>query len=378
MTNLGSVLDTIGLELETCNTDPRPLAESMSKYGLDHYFRRDRDASSEMFLKRLTSRLIFIDPHGAFDNARVQTVTTGIELISNPMSWEVCSKVVPILTGELIKLGELERSTRGAIHVHVGFPTNFGSLKNALLFSLKFESLFYQLGTMGYQFRGSTNRGIYCRPHSTYGPPAVTCEDGRARQILNVDDLLECGNADDFWRLYGVNSREPKRYHPSRYFGVNLLSTLIHGTLEFRHFNVSLNSRMLLSIMRLCQSSTEMIMKVPSRRLVELPDSTVFSINDDERLLEILFSMTDEFSEAYPMQEIQKNELRALVRSAPKVIFERGFTKTHLWEKFNLGEYFYGFGNRESLPKERLLDSGFIDSHNGQVKQIEFTTIANR
>lgn len=375
----GIIIDATGLELELDNSDPNVLNNSWAKLNLGTWFRRDRDASSETFLKKLTERLICVDPFGIMKNMRsMGTIAAGQEIISIPMYWPEVETAVPLLLMELSRIGELEKATRGAIHVHVGFPHSLSALKAALLLSTRFESLFYQLGTMGYTFRGDTNHAIYCRPHSGVGPPVVQCEDGRYRQVISVDDLLEADSLESFWRSLSVGQKDLKRYHPSRYFGINIYSVLLHGTLEFRHFNVTLNHRFLLSIMKLCQSTAEMLTKIPLRRLMELPQNPVTRSNDDIQLLEVLLCLVDEYADTYPVSSDYKNILRELIQTAPKYVMENEFTKSHLWGKFMLSDYYYADGSREVVSSDDIVNSGFLDSHQNAVNEIEFSKLVNR
>jgi hypothetical protein len=376
----GLILDTVAAEIETTNVIPTRFVERAGTLGILDWFKKDRDASSETFLKRLTDKLYFIDPFNLLTKSgrSLTQVTTGVELISVPMYFRDAERIFPLLLGELDREGELEKGTRNAIHFHVGFPHSLGSLLSAVTFSAKFESLMYQLGTMGYTFRGDSNNAIYCRPHTA--PPIVRCEDGNYRPVLSYEQLITSETVDEFWRAYGVSQREPKRYHPSRYFGVNLLSILLHGTLEFRHFNFTVNSQLFLANMRLCQSTAEMLTKVPLRRLEELPFAPVTKSNDDCQLLEVLFALLDEFSDTYPMQPKYKTLLRELLCTAPKFVLPEGEIKSHLWDKYVQEDFYYTGDDkpRRKVNARDLKDSGFLDSHQASVHNIQFSHVINR
>jgi len=66
--------------------------------------------------------------------------------------------------------------------------------------------------------------------------------------IINAEQALGAADIETFWASFGVSSRNIRKTHPSRYTGCNFYSILAHGTMEFRHFNDSLNPILLISI----------------------------------------------------------------------------------------------------------------------------------
>jgi hypothetical protein len=261
----------------------------------------------------------------------------------------------------LIKSGEPSHATRSSIHIHVGFPQSLPLLRKATRFSLLFEALFYRLGSMRYEPRVFTNNAIYCRPLSgEFGPPVVSGVDERKYQISDVNVMLKARTVEEFWGGLGVDYSDPQRYHPARYYGLNILSILLHGTLEFRYFNKSLVVCDVVAIMRLCHACTELINRVPESELSSYPTRSVFTKNDELRDLKLLLYLIAKYNQDSVLSEETISDLFSLLNQCSPVILQEKYVETHLNRNFSLQKSLCELRRRITAPIE---PPGNLDIH---------------
>lgn len=81
---------------------------------------------------------------------------------------------------------------------------------------------------------------------------------GRYALIINPAQALGATDIETFWACFGVHAANIQKAHPTRYTGCNFYSILAHGTMEFRHFNDSLNPHLLLSIAKFLRAVVDL------------------------------------------------------------------------------------------------------------------------
>lgn len=353
--------DTLGIEVET-DLMSLDTAETLLRQADISTFRVTRDASCEFpaFTSRGGKTIL-----SKTKNSSKKVV--GAEFVSVPMNLEDFKSSVRNLTGLLKTMGEPERSRRTSIHIHVGCKPTLNILKNSLKLFEKIEPMFYRLGGMGYEFRGIRNNSIYCRPIThPYGPPVIGSEDGGWYQLFNYEDLLNCEDMAQFWYIMGINTERAERYNPARYFGLNLFSLLLHGTLEFRYFNKTLNHQKINAIAALCQCITELV----SGKL-EVPN-VVFSHGEDLERLAFLNRLILNNNKEHIMKDRDIYILESIITTSQPYKIEDRYIRSHLIDKYQLPSGFMRRYARTRVSREDTINSGFIDIHNIGASNFDF------
>jgi hypothetical protein len=139
---------------------------------------------------------------------------------------------------------------RAGIHVHIGARNHDGSLFTGkqiaatVRFVYKFEDAIYRIASSGWR---SLRPGA-----STYAQPIP---DATAKAIMAARTEQQVQN------VWDGNSRQSRYgfYSPSldRYTALNLRSFWLRQTIEFRHFNSSLNPNRIQAYIALCQAIME-------------------------------------------------------------------------------------------------------------------------
>jgi hypothetical protein len=344
-------IDTIGMEFETC---ARLSNDFYKDDGIASYFKSTHDASIETPIVILRNNIYMVD-NGKLPPLfrHFEKATAGIELVSNPLTFDNMEKAVEILTKRLSRFGARDEEERAGIHIHCAYPISVKVLVETIRLSLAFESLIFHLGGMGYKFRGSSNNSIFCRPLSSFGPPIVNNRNGDKIQLLDISSVLQAKDMATFWKLFGgidVN-HPPSRYHPSRYFFVNPFSSLLHSTLEFRVFNASLNIDYILACMRFCQEFT--LMCVSGKNPFDFVSSVYKPSMTSEELLDTFCAYTK-------MEPEWKKVLFEIIKKTPFPILEEKYILTHLRDYQTVEEIW----NAKKFSGSEYEQSGFIDIHN--------------
>lgn len=195
-------------------------------------------------------------------------LVSGIYFIDDD-SWK---RKIHTVTGTLSKYGETEICTRDSLHVHVniGNAVDHRVLIRLLNMAMAYEYILYKLGGMGCINRGAENSFIYQRPYTPKGPPVV--KNRYNYPIFYVEDLLNTKNKVEFFDTYGDSGRQAdnnNRYVTQRYMGINFYSVLVHGSLEFRHANKTLNPEWIIAWSEFCSAFVK-------KAFFQSPDETEF------------------------------------------------------------------------------------------------------
>ena len=368
----GLILETVGVEIEGGNLTRNQVFNGlMQKYGENYTMRNlivSRDASVE-------SRAVFVGRNGNNSQAILQhsdagrnlrngnSETLGFEIISQPLQINEMEEMLWKVLNFLSANGEIE-SPRAAFHIHVGFPYGLSAIKNALRCAKIFDPVLFRIAGFGKEYRGKINNSIYALP--VENGPCVT--NGQYwYKLLNINDALKVRTLSDFWKFYGISSNSSKpevsRYSPGRYFATNLFSLLLRPTIEFRHFNSTLNPRYAIASVKLAQGIAEIAMKA-NRKLVstyftELSPFREYSIDRYFLLLSQLQSLQNKIGCDFPLTNDTLDTLYELLQVTPYHDIRRNNVATHLRE--------YSFSRECARVLQRVdtpENSEFIDIHN--------------
>lgn len=289
---VGQVLDTVGIELESLGLHKKAVANILNNLpqGLGGNFQVHRDGSSEIKAYFLPNNVI-VNAHtpeaeDLFERKYVKE-TCGYELISSPMDIDTAELTLYALLPQLEANGDF-LSERCATHIHVGGMKNLGFLKRELKLALWFDEVFYSLAHVdGNRFRGYSNNAIYARP--LINGPYFAYNRGYY-QTLNWKKALNASDLYEFYACYGVNvENELPKYHPGRYFSINLYSIPRIGTVEFRHFNQTFNPKIVSAITKLCQLFVEVGIKSKMSDLDKLDVGDVFTLHSTSHYINKLY-----------------------------------------------------------------------------------------
>ena len=265
----------------------------------------------------------------------VKKTKVGFELVTSIIKsneGDILKDLIKI-TQALASAGESAQSFRAGIHVHINMGTNLKILKKIIELGSHLEQVFFLLGGMGYEYRGSKNDSTYCRPITKFGPPCVKTRRGFA-QCFTVGELLESNNSTEFGEKYGdIFNQGGNRYFPVRYTWLNLsnLFSERRGSLEFRIFNKSLNPEKIFAIMEFCRlfSQSTILESIKPSKL-EWEMNSIYDIKDKESVI----ATFNEFLETMglDLETKTQNILIAIMNQTPleSVIHEKQYIYSHL------------------------------------------------
>ena len=356
------LIDTIGIEFESLYTHE----DSPPTQGVKEFFNNSHDASIQTDMYSMLGGRVCGNISNKDFKSKLQSrnkITMGNELVTIPIHDKyLLNKVVKRITTNLFEAGETTRGTRESLHIHVCFPFNLEILKRILNVSLVLENFFFHIGCLGYEFRGLHNNSIYCRPFSEFGPPVVL-DNSVPKQVLNIDSLLKTQNLESFWDLYGnIGMGGNNRYHPARYFFINLYSLLLHDTLEFRVFNKTLDSNRILALVELCQGICKIIIDEHKYNFIcSLGRKSIFTLTDMNGNLDVLNALDSVLNFSDETLQILKD----IIIYSPPYKLKSDYVYTHV-------KKFLERGNRvlsqhydaRDLSGYDILDTKVEDIHN--------------
>jgi len=171
---------------------------------------------------------------------------------------------------------------------------------------------------------------------------------------------------DEFWKHYALNPNgEVHRYHPARYFGLNLMSLLIHGTLEFRHFNQSLSPLLIMSTIKFIRGLAELVFFADDSFFDSLKQLDVFSEYSTPVYESMIYFLLDGMKENSIENLPNTKEQRALISNLYSTPHHKIYNKsvgTHINGYLLGGEYIStGYFERvDDMPES----AGQVDIHN--------------
>jgi hypothetical protein len=243
------------------------------------------------------------------------------------------------LTDELSDLGEPAESYRAGLHIHVSLAYNLRILKSILRLGRWLEDVFFYIGTNTYVFRGmKLNNSAYCRPITDVGPQVVRFYDtSRMVQCYNINDMLKAKTSREFWYMYG--GLDPTgslpRYIPMRYSWLNLYSLLVHGSLEFRVFNKTLNPFFIFAEVDFCKAFCEVAIKSSLDFFKENDmnfDNSIYKARPKNAIMDTFST----FAQLSGLSRSAYGILANIIERAPEVSLDRRLVFTHLRENTSL------------------------------------------
>lgn len=254
----------------------------------------------------------------------------GYELVTNPLEMSVMRKVINQTINTQVRMGEIY-SDRSSIHVHAGFPSGLIFKKVAIAFGLKVEPLFYKIAGMGNIFRGLTNNSAYCRPLAL--PPAIRLVDSSRFAVLNPAKSIDAYGEERFWGYFGIHGGCRDRYVPLRYMGMNIYSTLLRGTLEYRFFNFCTISKYVESVAGFVQFISDLILRLPISIAINIPALSIFKANpnqDYNDLLDEIVNLGKYYNSELPIADGDLENIRELIEITPQPVFENRPILSHI------------------------------------------------
>lgn len=335
----GQVLDTIGIETESLGLTQKEvsliLASLIEELGTNYKVHRDASALIRTYSIPMDRRFtVKVNAHTQqaeelFANS-LRSEECGYELVSVPMHRTVLEMSLYALLPKLESAGDF-LSDRCATHIHVGFAKNLRMMQNALILGLWFDEVFYAISGMGRKFRGRSNNAIYARPLIN-GP--YFRYRGSYYQSLNYERALNSDNIREFFAAYGLDCFEgTPKYHPARYFSINIYSVLLHGTLEFRHFNQTFNPALASAVAKLCQVFTELAISSSQKSLQSLEPGDVFTLKKPSYYMDklhTLLQMARNGNCEYDLDSTDINELEKIISGYTGIGISNDAVITHL------------------------------------------------
>jgi hypothetical protein len=290
-----------------------------------------RDASVESVVGILPNGFrIFLGSSFLRKSFMVDTFVAGYELVSQPLMDESLQSFIMRMTNIQAKNGEIF-SERSSIHIHSGFPTGFVFYKPVIALGLRVEPLLYKLAGMGNEFRGLYNNCAYCRPLAL--PPAVAMNGTKSLAVLDPEGALWADDEAGFWGKLGTSPGSRERYNPLRYFGINVFSVLLRGTLEFRHFNFCNNGKYVEAVASLCQTIADVMQRVSVERSLSINQISIFDENSDREYIELFYEiiqLSKYYNAEHQMSPENMDAIIQLIRATPQPMLSRVTTRSHI------------------------------------------------
>jgi hypothetical protein len=299
----------------------------------------------------------------------VRQELTGVEVVTTVLDENNAKEVVEKVLNAFSLAGELKTSVRGATHIHIGFPNYYDWVYNFFVLSVYLESFFFNIGGMGSGFRGQFNESIYCRPLTS--PHCFSWNRGFFK-LFDYEKVLESKPSEDvFWKLFlhrlGLAA---SKYPPGRYLYVNFMSLIMHGTLELRVLNNTLNPEYLNAVVDLFRNVCQLSVYIPQRNLEYLKSS----LNDsNHNKLEIIADLISNYNLLGLLKQPSINTLHTLLEKTPNYIPNDNIL-SHVSDKTTIGGDVF---MTEEITKYRKFirgkpsPSGFLDTHQGNIYEFD-------
>jgi hypothetical protein len=363
------IVDTVGIEFETEYISPDYIGGF--RKGNTGGWHHTHDASIESPRYSIDNKRFIIENSKWLNYFPYNNITLGSEIVSGILDTG-SEEFFPNLKNLLLYIqegGESPNSYRAGIHVHVTMSTpNLKILRNLLRLGAFFEPLFFNIGGMGYNFRGIYNDSIYCRPITS---PCWIRYGERFAKVFKLEDLIVTSKSttEEFWKIYGDISNHDTRYNPVRYHWLNLFPMYpsrngnYRGTVEFRVFNKTLNPYYLYAIVKMCQYfaklSMLMSLQIIREEKINKINSIVESHSSDDllELLAIFRSLTE--ADSFVIKEVE-----SILRATPIVKLSDKKILSHLYGRNMINGY---WNDGIYTPPEiefSVENPTFIDSHN--------------
>ena len=243
----------------------------------------------------------------------------GVEIVS-PILKDLKS-VVDVLDN-IKETGVKTNSKDCGIHIHVSFPSG-GAILSLFKLALKYEPIFYAVGTFGGFSRGKYKDYIYQRPLQY--PPIVKIaktntdlEEGNTYYgySFDVDKFQTVKDTKDFGEF--MSQGTGGKYHGAKYCGINFYSYFYRNTIELRTFNLTTNYSYLKAIVNLSRDfALAGIKEFYSRDEGDKIEVNYINDMSKENILALLEEFLSRYSTYTDKEDIYT--LKLLLDNAPKI-----------------------------------------------------------
>lgn len=350
----GLFLETIGIEYESVSLSLDAMSRLLKQCGAGPETSVTRDASVEAKTTLSGNGLFRLNGYSVmapYVYAGKRDIS-GSEIVTYPLPMDVMEETIGRITKALNQDPREFTSPRASIHIHVGFAKSLSLLKKSLLVGLAIDPLLFSIAGMGYAYRGEINESVYARPLE--GGVAVATGGGYSHLLPILS--LKAETISDFFLNYFCFGRV-QRYHPARYFATNLYSVLMHGTIEFRHFNQTHNARWIMAAVHLVQSIAKLMTVISDADAISLRTVSVFNM-DKRSIKELLFSYLSTIRkyriqlDSYYIEAIEE-----LLSETPIPVFSKDPPLTHSTAGFGPEPWMVRL---DKAPRQ----SNYLDIHN--------------
>lgn len=377
---MNGFLDSLAVEFEGTGLTRQDVIETVLPIlpsDISNVIRVNRDASTEMYV-RYKGNIPLVEGNSLVRSFNGKADTFGYELNIPPVNRIAAQRIIFSLLPALQMKGEIE-SDRCSSHIHVGFQASLQMLKNALITGLFVDPILFKLSIARTHFRGKINNSIYARP--LFMGPTVNADDGNHYRLLNYNHALDAKDVPEFWESFAyaqIGDRENvPRYHPGRYFAINLWSIPLHGTVEFRHWNQSLNPAYLWNMVQLCQAIAELFVYINPEddgiKDVEIVNPTAdypdaFYI---ERMM-YLVRLVEKRNQTYKLSKSLVDSLMGYLCEFPNLDFKLVDAYTHV-KDFKMSHWLAEKAQFEMV--KRPVKSGYLDIHHFEKGKVDFSIL---
>lgn len=276
----------------------------------------------------------------------------GVEIVSPVLSnFEDTLEVLDNIKETGIKT----KSMDCGIHVHVSYPRG-DAVVSLFKLALKYEPLFYAIGTFGGFSRGVAKGYIYQRPLTF--PPIVKIaktqshlEAGKVYYgyAFDVNKFHLVKNESDFRDF--ISEHTGGKYHAAKYCGINFYSHFYRSTVEMRTFNLTTNYSYLKAAVNLSRDFVFAGIR-DYYAGEDGADIVINNINDMET--EDLLLLFDEFQSKFTnfMDSEDIFTIRELISRAPKISIPEKAYFHLIFHRNGDNSRIHTYSNSEFIPAE--------------------------
>jgi len=282
----------------------------------------------------------------------VQGSKVGIEIVSPIIS---DFKDVISIVDNIKETGVKTNAKDCGIHIHVSFPKG-NAITSLFKLGLKYEPLFYAVGTFGGFSRGVYKDYIYQRPMA-YPPISKIAKIKQEEDYepyyygycYDINKFSEVMNEKDFSNF--LATREMVKYHSAKYCGLNFYSYFYRSTIEVRTFNLTTNYSYLKAAINLSRDFALAGLKEYYSRsegeVIQVNFINDMSKQDLQALLEEFLSRYSTF-----LDEEDAYTLRLLIRNAPKIDIKKKVLFHLIFHRNGDNSRILQFKDKKFLPEK--------------------------
>lgn len=237
------------------------------------------------------------------------------------------------------------------IHVHVSYPKG-DSILSLFRLALKYEPLFYAIGSFGKFSRGKFKNYIYQRP--LMYPPIVkvakrSSEGHYFGHSFDISNFKNVENEKDFRTFLGAETST--KYHGSKYCGINFYSYFHRSTVEIRTFNITTNYNYLKAAINFARDFV--FAGIKEYYLQNQPEDLEINFINDLNTDDLLYLFQD-YSEKYTTFMDREDILiiQNLIRNSPKITIPEKVMFHLLYHRNGDNSRIQHYSKKELMPEK--------------------------